>query len=125
MVQTFAKKELSGINSWAGMTEGINRSIFNLDLSGENSMDGDRVSAKQQKWMFLAYQLSLFHETSITKQSSNIETPPFNKIIGNIHISIEQEKRERSPVPTTAVWRPQRAARRDDRRRQETCSRRS
>jgi hypothetical protein len=52
MVQTFAKKELSGINSWAGMTEGINRSIFNLDLSGENSMDGDRVSAKQQKWIF-------------------------------------------------------------------------
>lgn len=45
MVQTFAKKELSGINSWAGMTEGINRSIFNLDLSGENSMDGPTINA--------------------------------------------------------------------------------
>jgi hypothetical protein len=47
MVQTFAKKELSGTivkNSWAGMTEGINRFIFNLDLSGENSMDGPTIN---------------------------------------------------------------------------------
>jgi hypothetical protein len=36
----------------------------------------------------------LFHQTSITKQRSNIETPYFNKITVNIHISTKQEKRE-------------------------------
>ena len=48
MLQTFAKKELSGTtvkNSTAGMTGGIYRSIYNLDLSGEKSMTGPTINA--------------------------------------------------------------------------------